>query len=631
MVEEKKVVIYDIETYRAMFCFVGLDVSTGEIESFIIHPQKDDRVRLMDYLTHLSGGVGFNNIGFDYPVMHYFMDNWTKWNVEQTIFELHEKANDIIKDTDLSFDERRFKGIKDHEMKFHQLDLYLLHHFNNNARRTSLKALQIALKLPNVMESSISFDQEKVSLTEANEVLEYCINDVKSTYELYKVSKGKIDLRRSLNQKYNLKCFNFSDSKIGEQLMLKLYAQETKSDPWDIKKLRTKRDKIVLKDVILDYIEFENPKFDELLDFFKDQIITDTKGSINTSVIFNKFKYDFGAGGVHGCIKAGIYESNSTHVIKSCDVASLYPSIAVKNGFYPEHLGSSFCTVYKNILSQRLEAKKKGDMVMSDGFKLSANSVYGKSNDKFSFLYDPQFTMSITINGQLLLAMLAEQLAQIPDSQVLMINTDGIEIMIPRDQEYLYKDICEYWEKDTKLTLEYIDYQKMVIKDVNNYISQSTAGKIKRKGFYEYNKELHQDNSFMIVPKALEAFFLHGIDVGHTIRSHSDIYDFCGRQKFKGKDYGETHEVAYDDDNLPYDKVTKQQKNTRYYISSPGHTFIKQYKKGTQAFINKGYQVTIFNQYIEKPMNEYKINYDFYIKECYKEIDQIIDKQTLLL
>lgn len=30
------------------------------------------------------------------------------------------------------------------------------------------------------------------------------------------------------------------------------------------------------------------------------------------------------------------------------------------------------------------------------------------------------------------------------------------------------------------------------------------------------------------------------------------------------------------------------------------------------------------------PWTDYDINYDFYIKECYKEIDNIIDKQLTL-
>lgn len=114
-----------------------------------------------------------------------------------------------------------------------------------------------------------------------------------------------------------------------------------------------------------------------------------------------------------------------------------------------------------------MKAKKEGNNVLSDGFKLAANSVYGKSNDINSFLYDPKFTMQITLNGQLLLTMLAENLVnKLINVQVLQINTDGITVRIPRTEVELYYDICKQWEKITSLQLEYVEYSKMVIRDV---------------------------------------------------------------------------------------------------------------------------------------------------------------------
>jgi len=71
-------------------------------------------------------------------------------------------------------------------------------------------------------------------------------------------------------------------------------------------------------------------------------------------------------------------------------------------------------------------------------------------------------------------------------------------------------------------------------------------------------------------------------------------------------------------------------KNVRYYISNKGAVFIKHYKKGTTELINKGYTVTIFNTYVAKPIAQYNIDYNFYVTECYKEINLIIDKQLTL-
>ena len=50
--------------------------------------------------------------------------------------------------------------------------------------------------------------------------------------------------------------------------------------------------------------------------------------------------------------------------------------------------------------------------------KILLNATYGLINDKFSFLRDRQITLSICINGQLLLSMLFEKLLTIPNPVV---------------------------------------------------------------------------------------------------------------------------------------------------------------------------------------------------------------------
>ncbi len=319
-------------------------------------------------------------------------------------------------------------------------------------------------------------------------------------------------------------------------------------------------------------------------------------------------------------------------------MASLYPSLSITNNFYPEHLKEPFVKVYKDIIDQRMMAKKAGNMTISDALKLSANSVYGKSNDENSFLYDPKFTMQITINGQLLLSMLAERLnLECGDIQMLQINTDGLTVKIHKDYIDKYYEICKEWEVLTKLNLEYIEYSKMIIRDVNNYLSITTKGKIKYKGAFEIDKMVgnehayHKDNSFRIIPIALSEYFINNVPIEETIKNHKDIYDFTGRQKFTSESSGEVNKLMYDSMNNPYNHIEHQQKNTRYYISTNGDNFIKRYSKDNSIeVINKGFKVTIFNNFISKSIEDYKIDYNFYIKEANKEINLIENKQLTL-
>jgi hypothetical protein len=75
--------------------------------------------------------------------------------------------------------------------------------------------------------------------------------------------------------------------------------------------------------------------------------------------------------------------------------------------------------------------------------------------------------MKTTLNGQLMLTMLAEELVDTIDGlQVLQINTDGITVRMHIDWINIYNQICKDWEEKTKLKLEFVKYSKMVIADV---------------------------------------------------------------------------------------------------------------------------------------------------------------------
>jgi hypothetical protein len=632
-------VVYDVETLASCFTYTAINVTTDEVYQYVLHKDRFELLELVEHLNECKGQIGFNNVNFDYPIIHFILINWKQWlatyrhNEEEIISLIYNKAQEIINSQDTD-DFYKNIYVPEKKWKIHQLDLFRMWHYNNKARKTSLKALEISMNYPNVMEMEISHTKEDITLDEVTHILEYNLNDVLATYEFYKRSKDKIDLRKELTKTYNIPCLNWSDSKIGEQLILKLYCDKTGLSQWDVRELRTYRPKIDFKDIIFDYIRFDSTEFNTLLNKLKNTSISKTKGGFAESVIYKEFKYDLGQGGIHGCIKPGIYESDEDYIILDADVASLYPNIAIKNNLYIRHLGKDFISIYDNdIVQKRLKAKKEGNKSIADALKLSANSCYGKSNDINSFLYDPLYTMATTINGQLLLLMLAEDLVnRIKDLTVLQINTDGITVKIPKSNysQNAYYNICKDWESKTNLELEYAEYSKMVIRDVNSYLAVYADNKVKYKGAFEIDKDYHKDNSFRVIQIALSDYFVKGISVEETITNHRNIYDFCGRQKFTRDSYGETHEVRYDKDNNPYHYIEKQQRNVRYYISNSKTTFVKQYYKNSSELINKGFNVTIFNTFEEKDWNDYNLDYSYYIKECYKIIETIENKQLSL-
>lgn len=634
------VVVYDIETLKGAFTYTAIDVKTKEIYQYVIHKERNDLNELIYHIMgQTKGMIGYNNISFDYPVIHYICNNYSTWlakefTVDTIIKLIYSKAQDVI---DNARKAPLNNYIAPNNMLVPQLDLFKMWHLDNKAKLTSLKALEISMNYPNVMDMPIDHKTETISADDVTSILEYNLNDVLATLAFYEKSKKKIELRKTLLKQYGLPCLSWNNGKIGEQLLLKFYCEKVDKKPYQVKNLRSKRDHINLKDCIPSNVKFTTDIFKHLLEYFRTKTIKETKNSIEYYLYHNNVKLVYGTGGIHGSIEPGIYEEDANYMIIDADVASLYPNLAIVLGIYPEHLGPEFFTVYKEKIvdvrmAEKAKPKDKQDSGIIDGFKEAANIPYGKSNEETSFMYDPLYTMKTTIAGQLYISMLIEKLTDIEGCTLLQANTDGITVKIPRKSKFMYDTFCKSWELLTGLTLEFAEYKKMWIADVNNYGAVTVTGKIKNKGRFEVDKKLgdepayHKDNSFRIIPLALEQYFTHGVPVETTILSHTNIYDFCGRQKFKGKDNGVIKHVEGGILITMY-----QQKNVRYYVSNKGGAFFKRYgKDNSEEAINKGFTVKTFNVYVDKPIKEYDINYNFYIRECNKEINIINNKQLEL-
>ncbi len=327
---------------------------------------------------------------------------------------------------------------------------------------------------------------------------------------------------------------------------------------------------------------------------------------------------------MHGCIKAGIYDNLDGRII-DIDVKSFYPNLAIQNRFYATHLGEEFCDIYQGIYNERTKYPKKSPE--NEGLKLSLNGAYGKSNDKFSFLYDPELTMKTTINGQLLLVMLAESIVDTLDCTVLQANTDGLTIKIKSEDYDKLMEICKIWEKTTKLELEFAEYDKMVIKDVNGYAARFTNGYIKEKGIFLSKREWHKSHSMICISKALNNYYFNNIPIIETFKQLT-IFDFC-KTVTSAENWG-TQYHSIKDSKLHVEKCSK---TTRYFISNKGGVLVKVNKHdGREIMVESKTNVRIANTIDSSiELKDYDINYNYYIYECNKIIDTIISTETILL
>jgi hypothetical protein len=556
---------YDCETYVNVFTIAFEHIGSSLKVAFEISPWRNDSKAIIDFVMWLKGSnarmIGFNSLGFDYPILHTLL---RMGNSDANT--LYLKAQAIINGQD--GDERWLHQVNPSDRYVEQIDLFKIHHFDNKARATSLKVLEFNMRSDNI--EDLPF---KIGSTLTQEQLpklkQYNAHDVAQTKAFYFKTLDMIRFREELTQKYQRDFMNHNDTKIGKDYFtMKLEDAGVSCYDYGPKgrtPRQTKRPVIHLRDAILPWISFQQPEFTRVLNWLKDQSITETKGVFNDiTASVGGFTFVFGLGGIHGSVESTVVESTADLVVIDLDVSSYYPNLAISNGFYPQHLGREFCNIYQHLYEQRKTyAKNSSENAM---LKLALNGVYGDSNNQFSIFYDPLFTMSITLNGQLLLCVLAEGLMEIEGLTLIQLNTDGLSVRVPRANKWLVDTAAAAWQYKTKLQLEESVYKAMFIRDVNNYLAVYENGTVKRKGAYEYDMDWSQNAGGLVIAKVAEKVLVDGAPIRKTLEQWPDIMDFMLRTKVPRSSY-----LA-----VEHDGVTSQLQNiTRYYIAEGGGRLFK--------------------------------------------------------
>lgn len=244
-------------------------------------------------------------------------------------------------------------------------------------------------------------------------------------------------------------------------------------------------------------------------------------------------------------------------VLVNDDVSSLYPNLIRIFGYNSRNQKDK--DVYVNLLDLRLQAKHNKvdesflqqltltNKDLKNGLKLPLNAYSGALRAKFNALYDNLQGFSICTTGQLLLLQLAFDLKKIPTVEMISLNTDAVMFMV--DEEYLdqSKQVLLDWQHLTKLELEEDDIQKIIMRDVNNYVEIVKTGdndyEVHYKGGlfsgkhdfkwdkenYKFNYTFSDDlksNSLTICAEAILKELLFDIPCEETINKCNDIFRF---------------------------------------------------------------------------------------------------------
>lgn len=656
IIRGKIVYVYDIEVFQNIFHCSVKNTETNDIYKFEISERKNQLRELVkffkqvdkyitwgDYYTtniNIPANIifcGYNNLHYDNPIINYIIeyeDKLMQYNIPTICSSIFNLSKTITASSEDNIDE--WKHWK-YQIWFDTFDILTM--LYSNKLRVGLKEIQVTMQYPNVQEFVCDWTKP-LPLEDFDSMIDYNINDIESTSELLNRCKKDVDLRIAIEDEYGVRVLSKDGVNIGMKILTQKYLEKTGLTWWDIKDLRSPMSVIPLKDVILPFIKYDSPILQRVLEDMKNQIVSPGRKGYENKFVFNNLRYSVGVGGIHSVNSPEIIIPRDDEMLIDIDVASLYPSMLIEYEFYPKHLGKEFLEVYKQIKDERIEAKHNGDKVKNETLKLALNGLSGNLQNEHNFCYSPFAVMQIRINGQLLLLMLAEKLTQI-GCRIVQANTDGLFILLKKDAYSKVNSICREWEQLTKLTLEEDRFKAMYQYAINDYFAITEDNKVKEKGMFITTVKLGKGLTPKIIPKAVISFFKDGIPVEDTIKNCTDIRDFLMSEKT-----GKQWHVEYMNE--------EQQRTNRFYASTNGGYLWKWkdtgHKEGeiityTEPYVGehkykasaRQYQnmltasgVTLLNKFDDKPIEERKINYRYYIMEAYKIIRDLKPLQLSL-
>lgn len=683
----KAVFVFDIEVFQNIFHCSVKDTETNAIYKFEISERKNQLRELVKFFKQVNKYItwgeyytttrqiesniifcGYNNLHYDNPIINYIIEyedtlmNHNVFTICSSIFNLSKTITTSKEDNIDAWKHWKY------QIWFDTFDILTM--LYSNKLRVGLKEIQVTMQYPNVQEFVCDWTKP-LPLEDFDSMIDYNINDIESTSELLNRCKKDVDLRIAIEDEYGVRVLSKDGVNIGMKILTQKYLEKTGLTWWDIEGLRSPMDYIPLKDVILPFIKYDSPILNRVLEDMKDQIVSPGRKGYENNFVFAGLRYTVGVGGIHSKNDPEIIIPKEDEMLIDIDVASLYPSMLIEYGFYPKHLGPEFLEVYSQIKNERIEAKHNGDKVKNETLKLALNGLSGNLQNEHNFCYSPEAVMKIRINGQLLLLMLAEKLTQV-GCRIIQANTDGLFVLLKKDNYQQVNTICRNWEQLTKLTLEEERFEAMYQYAINDYIAVTTlypdmkkrflSGEtiirkstkkpytcieeiqedfIKTKGMFITKVLLGKGLSAKIIPEAIIKYFVDGIPVEQTIKECKDIKKFLMSEKT-----GKQWHVEY--------MNKEQQRTNRFYASTnggylwkwkdTGHkegeiiTYIEpyvgehKYKASARQYQNMltASGVTLLNKFDDKPIEERKINYRYYLREALKIIEELQPRQLEL-
>jgi hypothetical protein len=493
-------VITDIEIIGSTWLVVCHTLESGKTRHFW-HKDRDDFLKL--YKNPRVTFVGFNSHTFDAPLIQ-------AWVEGQEPHILKRMANAIIEENLQPWQSLDRFGIG--KVSADWIDIMPA----APGVKVSLKTYEGRMHFPTMVDLVIDHDEDPDDL---EELLEYCVNDVMATTELFRTIQHEITLREQMSEQYGLDLRSKSGPQIAEAVIIKRCGIERtkRTIPGGVRYKRP------------DFIQTDNPLILDLIKKIEAHkfAINQNNGSpefpsfLKEPIKLNDGIYQFGIGGLHSQHDTKVHYEN----VSDFDIASMYPSLILRAGFAPDI--PNFIKTYRKMFDERIAAKRAGDTATANSLKLSLNGLFGKLGSMYSSVYSPDLMLAVTISGQLLLLTVIDRLEQIEGVRVLSANTDGLVVSHPTPIMHILEETGFDWEET--------QYREIAFRDVNSYIAVTTDGKVKRKGAFALSGVLQGTNpSFDICADAAAQWLADRTPIRTTIEGCRDIRKFVAVRNVTG-------------------------------------------------------------------------------------------------
>ncbi len=632
IIKDRPVVLYDIEVFPNCFHCTCKDSESHKLYKFEISNRKNQLEELVDFfyykrVEHII--CGYNNKHYDDIIINYmiqFCGIMKRLEYLRICSSIYYLSREIISAEKTEKNDR----IKEYKYanNFYSFDLMTM--LYSSKQQKSLKEIEILLNMPNVQEFDGDFNS-RLTDCEIDDMIAYNVNDVEATETLLKKVKNEIDLRLTVESEWGFDALSMSGVRFGEEILLREYKKYNKSSKDELKANARKIGKINLKDIILPFIQYSNPKLKEVLLDVKNATCNPCKSdkkqeNYEKKFVLSNICYSIGEGGIHTINEPRIYKPKDGQFIGHSDVTSMYPSLALIYKWLPVHLGEEFWNVYKSLYKERVTAKHSGEKLKSKAFKQALNALTGKMQQEGSWAYDPLNIYKIRINGQLILLMLVDKLLSL-NCEIVQVNTDGVVYIADISNRGLINNSIKEIEQLAKLSFESDDYESFYQYDVNNYFgirkgySQSRNPElIEKKG--RFITEIGFNNSMtpVIIPKAVINYFLTKEPIDKFVKEDKDIRNFLMSQSVN-------REFKVEYGGKPIQRIN------RYYASNSGYYLMRVkediYEPRKEVRITD-YGVCIANKIDNTNTDDKQINYQYYISKASKIVSEFVNRQLKL-